>query len=401
MSDALAKQSGFPPPGRRLRLGFVGGGQGAMIGVIQATGAAISKRWEITAGALSSTPEKARASAREWFLPEDRTYTDYREMAKAEAARSDGIDAVCIVTPNDKHYEMCCTFLDAGIDVICDKPLTTTLEDAIDLVRRARKAGVVFGVTHAFAANAMVRQMRKMVADGAVGRIRQIHVAYFDEFLAFPGAEEGKQFAWRTDPKQSGMASTAADIGTHAWHLSTFVSGLEMQKLRAEFLVCSRPKPMEDTAYMSVRFAGDVPGTLMVTQVAAGDRGGLHLRIYGDDGKLEWLQRESEKLLYTPLGGALQVITRGTGGGMHPDIESYVTLPRGYAEGWFEAWANLYSEFAIAIEARRDGRALPADMVAFPTVEDGARGIKFVAAAAKSNAEGGSWQDCTLDLKTL
>ncbi len=398
MADMFALEGGFPKPGRRLRLGMVGGGQGAFIGIIQATAARISGRWEIAAGVLSRRPEVAIASAKEWFLPEDRTYTDYRDMAAKEAAREDGIDAVCIVTPNDSHYEICCAFLDAGIDVICDKPLTTTLEDAVDLVARARKAGVVFGVTHAFAANAMVRQMRRMVADGAVGRLRQIHVEYFDEFLAMPGAEEGKQFAWRTKPEQSGMASTAADIGTHAWHLSTFVSGLEMEKLRAEFHVCSRPKPMDDTAFMNVRFAGDVPGTLMVTQVAAGTRGGLQLRVYGDDGSLEWMQHRSEQLAHTPLGEATRLITRGNGGGMAAEMERYVTLPRGYAEGWFEAWANLYTELGVAIEARRDGLDLPAGLVEFPTVEDGARGIKFVAAAAKSNAEGGTWQDCTLDL---
>ncbi|MEZ5667020.1 MAG: Gfo/Idh/MocA family oxidoreductase [Alphaproteobacteria bacterium] len=399
--DNIANQAGFETWGRRLRLGFVGGGKGAMIGTIQATGARITNRWEVVAGALSARPEVAVESGRAWHLAEDRIYTDYREMAAKEKQRPDGIDAVCVVTPNDKHHAMCCTFLDAGYDVICDKPLTTTLDDAIDLVRRVRKAGVVFGVTHAFAANAMVRQMRDMVAAGAVGRIRQIHVAYFDEFLAFPGAEETKQFSWRIDPAQSGAASTAADIGTHAWHLSTFVSGLEMQQVRAEFHTCSRPKPMEDTAFMHVRFAGGVPGTLNVTQVAAGERGGLHLRIYGDDGRLEWLQSESEKLRYTRLGEAEQIITRGVGGSMADSTQRYVTLPRGYAEGWFEAWANLYAEFAVAIAARRDGRTLPAGHVAFPTVEDGARGIKFVTAAVKSNAEGGSWQDCTLDLSAL
>lgn len=398
MSDKIANQNGFEPWKRRLRLGFVGGGQGAMIGVIQATGARISNRWEVVAGALSSRPDVAIASGREWHLAEDRVYTDYREMAQREAARPDGIDAVCIVTPNHKHHEMCRTFLDAGYDVICDKPLTTTLDDAVDLVARARKAGVVFGVTHAFSANAMVRQMRDMIAAGKIGTIRQIHVAYFDEFLALPGAEESKQFSWRIDPAQSGPASTAADIGTHAWHLASFVSGLEMQQVRAEFLTCSRPKQLEDTAFMHVRFAGGVPGTLNVTQVAAGERGGLHLRIYGDDGRLEWLQSESEKLRYTPLGEAEQIITRGVGASMLDSTQRYVTLPRGYAEGWFEAWANLYTEFAVAIAARRDGSTLPDGHLAYPTVEDGARGIKFVMAAVASNADGGSWQDCTLDL---
>ena len=401
MSDPFGDQSGFPKPGRRLRLGFVGGGQGALIGVIQATGARISNRWEVVAGALSSRPDVAIASGQDWFLDPERVYTDYREMAVKEAARPDGIDAVCIVTPNDRHHAMCCAFLDAGIDIICDKPLTTTLDDAVDLVRRARRAGVVFGVTHAFAANAMVRQMRRMVAAGMLGPLRMVHVQYFDEFLALPGAEDSKQFAWRLDPAQSGMASTTADIGTHAWHLATFITGLEMQRVRAEFHVISRPKVMEDTAFMNVRFAGDVPGTLMVSQAAAGERGAQQVRLYGDEGKLEWLQSEADKLRFTPLGEAEQVITRGAGGGVFDETQRYVTLPRGYNEGWFEAWANIYTELAIAIEARRDGRTLPAGYVEYPTVEDGARGIKFVAAAVASNADGGSWQDCTLDLDAV
>ncbi len=398
MADPFSDQSGFPKPSRRLRLGFVGGGQGALIGVIHATGARISDRWEVVAGTLSGRPDVAIASGKDWFLDEDRVYTDYREMAIREAARPDGIDAVCIVTPNDRHHAMCCAFLDAGIDIICDKPLTTTLDDAVDLVGRARAAGVVFGVTHAFAAHAMVRQMRRMVATGMLGQLRMVHVQYFDEFLALPGAEESKQFAWRLDPAQSGMASTTADIGTHAWHLSTFVTGLEMQRLRAEFHVCGRPKAMEDTVFMNVRFAGDVPGTLTASQVAAGERGGLHLRLYGDQGRLEWLQSKQEELRYTPLGEAEQIITRGAGAGVFDETQRYVTLPRGYGEGWLEAWANLYAELAIAIEARRDDRPLPAGYVEYPTVEDGARGIKFVAAAVASNADGGSWQDCSLDL---
>ena len=256
MTDPFSQDTAFPKPSRRLRLGFVGGGQGALIGVIQATGAHMSGRWDVVAGALSSHPDVALASGKDWFIDDDRAYTDYRDMAVKEAARPDGIDAVCIVTPNDRHHAMCCAFLDAGIDIICDKPLTTTLEDAIDLVRRARKADVVFGVTHAFAANAMVRQMRNMVAAGTIGRLRMVHVQYFDEFLALPGAEETKQFSWRIDPAQSGMASTVADIGTHAWHLSSFVTGLEMQRLSAQFHLCGRPKAMEDTAFMQVRFAG-------------------------------------------------------------------------------------------------------------------------------------------------
>lgn len=393
-SDALE----FPRASRRLRLGFVGGGRGSMIGHIQAKGARISDRWEVVAGALSSTPELAKASGADWFLAEDRIYTDYREMARMEADRPDGIDAVCIVTPNNVHYDMCCAFLDAGIDVICDKPLTTTLDDALDLVKRARESGLVFGVTHAFASYAMVRQARAMIKRGMIGRIRQIHVEYLQEFLIQPDAEKGKQFAWRTDPERSGPSTTTGDIGTHAWHMASFVSGLEMTKLRAEFHTCGRPIPMEDTCYMHTRWEGDVPGTLFVSQVTCGEAGGLRFRIFGDEGSLAWDQEFPEQLRYARVAEPTMTITRGAGAGILPEASRYVTLPRGHGEAWLEAWANLYTELGVAVLARREGWEVPAGLLEYPTVEDGARGIKLVDAAVKSNAEGGSWQDCALAL---
>jgi predicted dehydrogenase len=390
----------FPKAKRRLRLGFVGGGAGAFVGDLQAAGARLSNRWEVVAGALSSRPEIARSSGRDWFLAEDRIYTDWRDMAEKEARRPDGIDAVAIVTPNDRHHAMACAFLDAGIDVICDKPLTTTLEDAIDLVRRTRRSGLVFGVTHAFAAYPMVRQARRMVAAGKVGRVRQVHVEYLQEFLILPGAEEGKQFSWRIDPRQSGPSATTGDIGTHAWHLATFVSGLEAQAVRAEFHVCGRPKQLEDTAFITMRYEGGVPGTLIVSQVAAGEMGGLKVRVFGDDGRLEWIQDNPDVLAWTRLGEAPTLITRGRGAGIDLEVERYVALPRGHVEGWLEAWGNLYTELAVAIEARRDGRTLPVGLVEFPNAEDGARGIRFVQAAIASNASG-RWEDCSLDLSGM
>jgi predicted dehydrogenase len=380
----------LPRPERRLRAGIVGGGRGGFIGEIHAMGARLSNCWEIVAGALSSDPERAFASAKDWYIAPERAYTDYRAMARAEATRPDGIEAVIIVTPNHLHHEVAVAFLDAGIDVISDKPLTTTLADALDLVRRTEESGLVFGVTHAFAAYPMVRQARAMIAAGALGRIRQVHVEYVQEWLTedIPG---NKQADWRTDPARSGPVGCAGDIGTHAHHMATFVSGLRMTELRAELLVCGPPKRLDDTVYVNARYEGGVPGLLWATQVAPGNRCGLRFRIYGDKAGLEWDQEEPEYLRYDVFGEPTRILSRGVGSGVLAPALRLTRTPRGHPEGWIEAWANLYAEFAAAIDARRRGRTLPPGLVEFPTVVEGARGMQFIEAVVESHAKGGAW----------
>ena len=381
----------FPRPGRRLRLGIVGGGRGAFIGPIHANGARLSNRWEIVAGALSSRPEMARQAGAEWFLAADRSYADYHVMAASEAARPDGIDAVTITTPNATHHPIARTFMEHGIDVISDKPLTTTLADALDLVALQRRTGLVFGVTYSFAGHAMVRQARQMVADGALGRIRQVHVEYFQDW-AIDLAD-----AWRLDTAKAGPTFTTADIGTHAHHLACFVTGLEMTALRADFHVTGSPKPKEDTVFMAVRF-GDVPGTLMISQAAAGAQCGLRLRVFGDKAGLEWDQENPEYLRLNAVGQPSQTLSRGFGSGMGAEASRFVRMPRGHPEALTDAWANIYTEFAVAIEARRDGRTLAPGLLRYPEVVEGARGVRFVEAAAASAAAGGTWVDCRLEL---
>ena len=383
----------FPRLSRRLRAGIVGGGR---IARIQAMGARVSDYWEVAAGALSSDRQAARARAAEWYLPAERAYTSFEEMADTEARRPDGIDAVVITTPNDSHYAVARAFLEAGIDVICDKPLTNTLGEALDLIRLAREQGLVFGVCHAFAAYPMVRQAREMVRRGALGRVNQVHVEYLQDALSDPRATEAKHVQWRLDPARAGPTSCTGDIGTHAHHMAGFVTGLEMTQLRAELHVCGAPKALEDTVIMATRFAGEVPGTLLATRVAPGQYCGLRLRIYGDEGGLEWDHEQAEFLRYTRLGEGTRVLSRGPGGGVGLAAERFTRLGRGNAEGWIEAWANLYTEFAIAIAARRDGRNLPPDLLAFPTVLDGARGVRFIEAAVESHRQGGAWVDCSL-----
>jgi len=388
--------SKFPQASRRLRLGFVGGGHGSFIGEVHAMGARLSNRWEVVAGALSSDPEVARQSGIEWLLPPDRIYTDYRKMAESESSRPDGIDAVAITTPNDLHFSVASEFMRRGIDIICDKPLCNTLEEALDLVELQRSTGLVFAVTYVYASHSMVRQFQEMVDTGAVGKIRQIHVEYFQEWALQPPAQFEKGAIWRLDPKRVGPTFTTGDIGTHAHHLACFVSGLEMTELRAEFHVTGAPKSLEDTSFMHLRFEGNIPGTLMVSQAAAGTHCGIRLRIFGDKAGIEWNQETPEHLIFSPVGAPSQTILRGVGAGVGVAAGRFIRMPRGHPEALTDAWANIYTEFAVAVDARRSGMTLPHGLLQMPTVNEGAKGVKFNLAAAESNAAGGAWTNCLL-----
>ena len=385
----------FPTPSRRLRLGFVGGGQGALIGQVHANGARLSNRWDIVAGALSSNSERAKASGKDWLLADDRVYSDYLEMARGEAAREDGIEAVSIVTPNHLHAPIAKAFMDVGIDVISDKPLTTTLEEALSLAKAQDDSGVVFGVTYAYSAHVMVRQAQAMVRGGDLGDIRQIHVEYFQDW-AMDITDQGDNAPWRLNVAQNGPSFTVGDIGTHAEHLARFVSGLRIKAVRADFHVTGQPKALEDTAFMQLRFEGGVPGTLMVSQTMAGSQCGLRLRVCGTKASLEWHQEQPEFLHLRAIGAPEQIISRGHGAGMSPATERLLRMPRGHPEALTDAWANLYLEFAVAIQARREGRELPTDFLAYPTIADGVDGMRFVEAAIKSNLTD-AWVSCMED----
>ena len=385
----------FPTPSRRLRLGFVGGGQGALIGQVHANGARLSNRWDIVAGALSSNTQRAKASGKAWLLADDRVYSDYLEMARAEAAREDGIEAVSIVTPNHLHAPIAKAFMDVGIDVISDKPLTTTLEEALSLAKAQDDSGVVFGVTYAYSAHVMVRQAQAMVRGGDLGDIRQIHVEYFQDW-AMDITDQGDDAPWRLNVAQNGPSFTVGDIGTHAEHLARFVSGLRIEAVRADFHVTGQPKALEDTAFMQLRFEGGVPGTLMVSQTMAGSQCGLRLRVCGTKASLEWHQEQPEFLHLRAIGAPEQIISRGHGAGMSPATERLLRMPRGHPEALTDAWANLYLEFAVAIQARREGRELPTDFLAYPTIADGVDGMRFVEAAIKSNLTD-AWVSCMAD----
>lgn len=381
----------FPRLSRRLRLGVVGGGR---ISATQAMAARLSDRWEVVAGALSSDPNAAKERGAEWFLSADRCYASFEEMAKVEAARADGVDAVMITTPNHVHFAAARAFLEAGIDVLCDKPLTNELAEAQELVRLTRETGRVFGVCYTMSCFATVRQAREIVKSGALGRINQIHVEFMQDWMVPEDVAEADHVKWRLDPKKSGATSCVGDIGTHAAHLASFVSGLEMTHLRAEFHVCGAPKPLEDTAFMATRYEGDVPGTLMATRLAPGNRGGLRLRVFGSEGGLEWDLEDSERLKLNYFGEADRVLSRGHGHGISPRVERLVRTARGFPEGIVEAWGNLYTEFAMAVAAHRDGVEPPADWLDYPTVEEGAKGVRFIGASVESHRAGGAWVAC-------
>ncbi|MDF3822199.1 Gfo/Idh/MocA family oxidoreductase [Leptospira sp. 96542] len=373
---------------RRIRLGMVGGGEGAFIGAVHRIAARIDDHYELVAGALSSTPEKALRSAAALGLA--RAYADYRTMAREEAARPDGIEAVAIVTPNDQHAPAAQAFLEAGIHVICDKPVTTTLADAQRLSALAHARGRVFAVTYNYSGYPMVRHARRMVREGALGDIRLVQVEYVQDWLTERIEATGqKQAAWRTDPKRSGAGGCVGDIGTHAYQLAGFVTGMSPTQLCAELSTFVPGRALDDNVQVMLRYANGARGLLWASQVAPGNENGLRLRVYGDKGGLEWRQEHPNQLHWSPFGQPTQTIARGTGAA-NADAARVTRLPSGHPEGYLEGFATVYSEIAQALQAAREGQAPPADVV-FPTIADGVHGMAFIEAAVRSAAEGSRW----------
>jgi len=364
-----------------VRLGMVGGGQGAFIGAVHRIAARLDGEYAIVAGALSSDAERARASGAAIGLAPERTYADFRAMATAEAAREDGIEAVAIVTPNQMHFPVAEAFLKAGIHVICDKPLTTSLADAQTLAALVRETGLIFALTHNYAGYPMVRQARQMVADGQLGAIRVVVAEYAQDWLAEPLEATGhKQAAWRTDPARSGPAGAVGDIGTHAYQLACFVTGLDFEVTAAELHRFVPGRRLDDNAFIRLS-AGDARATIWASQVAPGNENALTLRVYGEKGGLSWRQEEPNQLWFTPLGGETRLIARA-GAGAAPVAARVSRVPAGHPEGYLEGFANIYTEVARAIRARREGRAPDPDVM-FPGIADGVAGVAFIEAAVR------------------
>ena len=371
----------------RIRLGMVGGGNDAFIGGVHRIASRIDDRYELLAGALSSTPEKSQASGKAIGLP--RVYDDFKAMAEAEAKLKDGIEAVSIVTPNNVHFAAAGEFLKRGIHVICDKPLTSTLEDAKELTKIAEQSDALFILTHNYTGYPMVRQAREMVANNAIGKIRVVQVEYPQDWLTIQ--QDFKQAEWRTDPKRSGAGGSTGDIGTHAYNLACFVSGLEVESLAADLQSFVPGRQVDDNAHVMLRFAGGARGMLWSSQVAPGNENALRLRVYGEKGGLEWAQEDPNYLWYTPFGEPKQLITRN-GAGAGDAAARMSRVPPGHPEGYLEGFANIYTEAADAIHAARTG-GKAASEVLYPTVQDGLKGVQFVSACVKSSADNASWTE--------
>lgn len=378
---------------RRLRLGMVGGGRGAFIGAVHRIAARMDDRYELVAGALASDPDRAHASAGDLLIDAERSYADFATMARTEAAREDGIDVVSIVTPNHLHHAVATAFLEAGIHVICDKPLTTSVETAKDLVARVGRTGLVFGLTHNYTGYPMVRQAREMIAAGELGPIRVVQLEYPQDWLATKLEETGlKQAEWRTDPARSGPSGSVGDIGTHAYNLACFVTGLAATSVAADLHTFVAGRRLDDNAHMLLRFEDGAKGMLWASQVAHGNENALRFRVYGERMGLEWSQEHPNQLKLSPAGEPPKVMYRG-GPDLGPAAERATRIPSGHPEGYLEAFAQLYTDLAEQIEARIGNRAVDPAAALVPGVHDGLAGVRFVTAAVASSKANAAWID--------
>jgi predicted dehydrogenase len=373
--------------GRRLRLAVIGGGPGSFIGPIHRQAARLDDRFEIVAGALSSDPGRSVVAGEQLGLAPDRCYPDAWTLLSAEAARADGADAVAIMTPNDTHFPCAMAALERGFDVICDKPMTNTLSDAATLRDKVQASGRVFCLTHNYSGYAMVRQARAMVAMGQLGEMRQVQVEYIQggRSQAGPG-----RTAWKTDPARGGPSLVMGDIGTHAHQLLRFITGLEVMQVAAE-LGCVVPQATaHDFAGALLRLEGGARGSFWVTQAAAGVENGLRIRVSGSLGTLDWQQEHPQVLSFKPMNAPAQRLTP-RGPGTLPLARRSTRVAAGHPEGFPEAFANLYSDAAEAIAARRTGTAADPLALHFPTAHDGWMGMRFVDAVIRSAHSGGTW----------
>jgi predicted dehydrogenase len=376
--------------GGRIRLGMVGGGEGAFIGAVHRIASRIDDQYELVAGALSSTPDKARRSGEALGLAPERVYPDYETMARAEAKRADGVEAVAIVTPNHVHAAPTAAFLKAGVHVICDKPLTVSLAEAKKMQAAVEKSGRIFALTHNYTGYPLVRRMREMVRDGDLGDIRLVQVEYPQDWLTGPTERSGnKQAEWRVDPKRSGAGGALGDIGTHAYNLADYVTGLDVAELSADLTSFGAGRKLDDNVQIMLRYANGARGSLWASQVAPGNENGLMLRIYGTKGGINWRQDNPNVMFWSPFEKSTRIVTRG-GPDAGDDAARVTRVPAGHPEGYLEGFANIYSEVAAAIKAARTGKKPPKG-VHFPTIEDGVKGLAFIEAAVKSSKGNGKW----------
>ena len=375
----------------RLKLGMVGGGQGAFIGGVHRIASRMDDHYELVAGCLASNPETAHASAKELGIDAERSYDDFLSMAEKESSRDDGIDVVAIVTPNHLHYPIAESFLSKGIHVICDKPLTHNLEDAENFHKVVSSSNALFALTHNYTGYPMVRQAREMFRNGEIGELRIIQVEYAQDWLTLPIEKDGqKQASWRTDPSKAGMGGSIGDIGSHAYNLADFITGAKLEELCADISSFVPGRKNDDNAHVLLRYANNAKGMLWSSQVAPGNENALRIRVYGEKGGLSWEQENPNYLTVDIFGKAKKIIRRA--GNESSDIGNRVTrIPPGHPEGYLEGFANIYADFAKQISAFQNSQKPDEELLLVPTIDDGLKGVKFITSVVESGSNGGKW----------
>ena len=374
---------------RRLRLGMIGGGQGAFIGAVHRLSARMDDKYEFVAGCLSSTPDKAELSAKELGLDLTRSYPDYKTMAEKESQRDDGVEVVSIVTPNHMHAGPAIEFLSKNIHVICDKPMTSTMEDAHKLVEAVSKSDAHFFLTHNYSGYPVVRGMRSLIENGALGKIRIIKGSYLQGWLGSKEEDSGsnKQAEWRTDPSRSGAAGSVGDIGSHAMHLLEFITQLKLQSVSADLTTFVEGRKLDDDASIMIRLNNGAKGSLSISQVATGEENNFSVAIYGDKGALKWSQENPNYATFSKVGEASQIITRG-GSIKVEGTEANVRIPAGHPEGYLEAFAQIYSDAADVIQNKENKEEL---LKMLPNIGDGLHIMKFINATVDSSNNNSKW----------
>ncbi len=365
---------------RKLRMGMVGGGTDAFIGAVHRLAAFMDNQIELVCGCFSINPEVSKSSGKLYFLPEERIYTTYQEMFEKESKLPEGerMDFVTIVTPNFVHFDPAVMALDHGFHVVLDKPMTFTLEEAYKLKEKLDDTGLTFALTHTYSGYPAVKHAREMIADGQLGKIRKIFVEYPQGWLSSKLEDTGNaQASWRTDPKRSGKAGCMGDIGTHVHHLAEYMTGLKVTELCAELNVFVPNRLLDDDGAAFLRFDNGAKGVLMATQIAAGEENAIRIRVYGDKGGIDWEQMEPNTLRVKWLGQPMQVLRVGTS--LDSAVAAHNTrVPGGHPEGYLEAFANIYRNFALTVRARANGEEPTPEMLDFPGVDDGIRGMQFI-----------------------
>jgi len=378
---------------RKLRMGMVGGGRGAFIGGVHRMAAALDGQIELVCGAFSSSPEKSKASAEDFYIAPDRAYANFEEMILKEKELPEDVrmDFVSIVTPNHVHYAPAKMAMEHGFHVICDKPLSFDMEEAHDLKKVVDDTGMIFALTHNYTGYPMVKQARQMIKHGDIGQVRKVVVEYPQGWLSTKLEDsDQKQAAWRTDPKRSGIAGAMGDIGSHAENLAEYMTGLQITELCADISTFVDGRLLDDDGSILLRFSNGAKGILFASQIAAGEENNLNIRVYGTKAGLEWHQMEPNTLLVKPLEGPVKTMRTGVGP-LYPEAEHAARIPAGHPEGYLEAFANIYKYFAHCVHARIHGEEPDPIMNDFPSVDDGVRGMQFIYSTIASGKSDQKW----------